>query len=106
MAEATARAGPDFTAGSADLEYGSPMNSQLQADGLSSTLRILLTHVARQRRTGQIDADLYQHKMARLRAEQLAPRNLALLERPVEGGRTCYFIKDRRDGQIREVVEV
>src|SRR5436305_208363 len=61
-------------------------------------VRVILTHVDRQRREGDITADMYDEKLSRLKREELGPRGFMLLETALTGGRTRYLITEGRSG--------
>lgn len=63
-------------------------------------VRVILHHVARQRRDGDITPDVYDEKLSRLKREELGPRGYVLHETPLEGGRICYLIKQGRTGAV------
>jgi hypothetical protein len=66
---------------------------------------VILAHVARQRRDGDLTAAAYDEKLSRLKREELGPRGFVLLETPLAGGCTRYLIKEGRTGTIRESVD-
>lgn len=63
-------------------------------------VRVILAHVDRQRRNGDITSATYDEKLSRLKREELAPRGFLLQERPLRDGRTRYLVTETRSGAV------
>jgi hypothetical protein len=68
-------------------------------------VRVILTHIAQQRRAGEITPESYEAKLGRLRREDLVPHGFTLLERPLRDGRIRYLIKETQSGAVRDIFD-
>ena len=81
------------------------LTESLQSVPVPEIVRVILAHLERQRRDGDISPNLYDEKLNRLCREELGPRGFVLLERPLHDGRTSYLIKESRSGLVLDMLE-
>lgn len=72
---------------------------------LPKIVHIVIVHVAKMRRDGQMRPRTCEEKLRRLEREELDPRGLALLVRELPDGRTRFLIKAMNGGTVHEVIE-
>ncbi len=81
------------------------LTERLHSRDVPRIVRVILQHVAGQRRAGDITPEAYNEKLTRLRREELAPNGFTLLERLLPDGRVRFLIKESGSGTVRDMVD-
>jgi len=68
-------------------------------------VRIVLNHGTKLRRQRLLDEKQFQARLDRLSREELTPRGLTLVCRPLSGRRERFIIKDIKSGTVCDMVE-